>query len=145
MNKITTMDRKNAGNIRKILETELEPILKQHGLSFDLGNASYDDDSVKFNGFRISIEGGLSVQEKALEREIADRRNYEFMVELDPTKVTKSFGMKVSLVGFKPRARKRPFVIRDLETAKEYIISTEQAEKLFGPTISSENIIKVSL
>ena len=33
MNKITTMDRKNAGNIRKLLETELEPILKQHGLS----------------------------------------------------------------------------------------------------------------
>tara|TARA_R110000824_G_scaffold199515_1_gene383487 strand:+ start:43 stop:480 length:438 start_codon:yes stop_codon:yes gene_type:complete len=144
MNKITTMDRKNAGNIRKLLETELEPILKQHGLSFELGNASYDDDSVKFNGFRISIEGGLSVQEKALEREIADRRNYEFMVELDPTKIAKSFGMSVSLVGFKPRARKRPFVIRDLETAKEYIITTKQAEKLFGPTISSENIVKVS-
>ena len=72
MKTITTMDRKNAGNIRKILETELEPILKQHGLSFALGNASYDDDSVKFNGFRISIEGGLSVQGKALESSLTE-------------------------------------------------------------------------
>jgi len=35
-------------------------------------------------------------------------------------------------VGFKPKARKRPFIVQDQDTSQEYIISEKNCEKLFG-------------
>jgi len=130
--KITEMNRSNAKNIRTFLEKELPPILDKCGMTFKLGNATFDSDSIKFNGFRLSINGALSQQEKALQRELDSRKMYDFLVELDQTKIAKLDGMKVSLVGFKPRARKNPFIIQDLDTSKEYVIAEKTAESIFS-------------
>jgi len=43
-------------------------------MTFELGNATFDSDSIKFNGFRLSINGALSQQEKALQRELDFRK-----------------------------------------------------------------------
>ena len=126
---ITEMNRTNAKLVRKILEEKLPSILKEHGLNFSLGNAKYDDDGVKFTGFRISVKGALSETEKALRDELNFRNSYG--VKLDQNKIAKLDGMDISLIGFKPRARKNPFVIQDLNSDNQYVIGVPLAERLF--------------
>ena len=132
MSKIKEMDLATAKHIRQVLDKELPKFLNEYGLSFELGNASYDDDSIKFNGFRLSVEGGLSITEKALKRELEGREQYDFLMSLDQTKIANMNSMKVKLVGFKPKARKKPFIVQDQDTSQEYIISEKNCEKLFG-------------
>ena len=126
---ITEMNRTNAQLVRKILDQRLPSILEKHGLSFCLGNARYDDDGVKFTGFKISVKGALSETEKALKEELSFRKDYG--VQLDQNKIAKLDGMDISLIGFKPRARKNPFVIQDLNSNNQYVIGTSLAERLF--------------
>ena len=126
---ITEMNRANAKLVREILNDKLPSILNEHGLSFELGNARFDEDSVKFVGFRLSVKDALSETEKALREELNFRNSYG--VELDQNKIAKLDGMDISLVGFKPRARKKPFVIQDLNSDNQYVIGEELAEKLF--------------
>lgn len=123
------MNRTNAQLVRKILDQKLPSILEKHGLSFCLGNARYDEDGVKFTGFKISVKGALSETEKALKEELSFRKDYG--VQLDENKIAKLDGMDISLIGFKPRARKNPFVIQDLNSNNQYVIGTSLAERLF--------------
>ena len=123
------MKRTNAKLVREILEDKLPTILKEHGLSFELGNAKYDDDGVRFTGFRLSVKGALSETEKALRDELNFRNSYG--VKLDQNKIAKLDGMDISLIGFKPRARKNPFVIQDLNSDNQYVIGVPLAERLF--------------
>jgi len=129
MQTITEMNRTNAKLVREILDEKLPSILREHGLSFELGNARYDDDGVKFTGFRISVKGALSETEKALRDELNFRNSYG--VKLDQNKIAKLDGMDISLIGFKPRARKNPFVIQDLNSDNQYVIGYPLVEKLF--------------
>ena len=126
---ITEMNRANAKLVREILNDKLPSILNEHGLSFELGNARFDEDSVRFVGFRLSVKDALSETEKALREELNFRNSYG--VELDQNKIAKLDGKDFSLVGFKPRARKKPFVIQDLNSDNQYVIGEELAEKLF--------------
>ncbi len=129
---ITEMNRANAKLVREILTDKLPSILNEHGLSFELGNARFDEDGVRFTGFRLSVKGALSETEKALRDELDSRNIYESSkVELDPNKIAKLDGKDFSLVGFKPRARKKPFVIQDLNSDDQYVIGEALAEKLF--------------
>lgn len=129
MQTITEMNRANAKLVRKILDEKLPSILKEHGLSFELGNAKYDDDGVRFTGFRLSVKGALSETEKALRDELNFRNSYG--VKLDQNKIAKLDGMDISLIGFKPRARKNPFIIQDLNSDNQYVIGVPLAERLF--------------
>lgn len=129
MQTITEMNRTNAKLVREILEDKLPTILKEHGLSFELGNAKYDDDGVRFTGFRLSVKGALSETEKALKDELNFRDSYG--VKLDQNKIAKLDGMDISLIGFKPRATKKPFVIQDLNSDNQYVIGVPLAERLF--------------
>ena len=128
---ITEMNRTNAKLVREILNDKLPSILNEHGLSFELGNARFDEDSVKFVGFRLSVKDALSETEKALRDELGFRKELSYGVELDQNKIAKLDGKDFSLVGFKPRARKKPFVIQDLNSDNQYVIGESLAEKLF--------------
>ena len=76
--KITEMNRTNAKLVREILNEKLPSILKEYGLSFELGNARFDDDGVKFTGFKLSVKGALSESEKALRDELQTRDSMEW-------------------------------------------------------------------
>ena len=91
---INVMNKANAQLVRKILNENLPLILEEHGLSFELGNAAYDDDGVKFTGFRLSVKGALSETEKALKNELKFRDSYG--LKLDQSKIAKLSGMNVS-------------------------------------------------
>ena len=127
---IQKMDSRTTDVVRKLLEKGLPSILEEHGLSFKLGNARYDDDGVKFTGFRISVSGALSETEKALKQELEWRNSYG--VKLDSSKIASIQGAKYQLVGYKPRARKNPFIIKRVGTDAQYVLNAELVEKHFA-------------
>ena len=132
---ITEMNSANVDVVRQILEEKLPSVLQEHGLKFTLGNAVYDDDGVKFTGFKVLVKGALSETERALERELAYRRNDSNMIELDSTKIIKQNGEPFVLCGYKPRATKYPFVALNPSNGKKFRITIRQAEKLFEKEI----------
>ena len=128
---MTKIDKAEAIQIRKILDSELPGILKKHGLKHKLGNCTYDDDSVKFSGFRIETENADTEEMKALKADIEFREKYmETTLRMG---LNYRMGKKtVHLVGFKPRSKKRPYIIEERETGRQFIISEDEAEKMFG-------------
>ncbi len=127
----TVMNKEAAKDIRIILDKELPSILKKHGLKLDLGNATFDDDSVKF-AFKIKLENAKRDIEKALASDIKLRKDFH-QTELDITKIYHTRdGRRFSLIGFKRKSRKLPYVILNLTDGKEYLLSTDEVERFFG-------------
>ena len=125
------MNKEVATEIRNILKRELPLILEKHGLKLDLGNGSFDDDSVKF-AFKIKLENAKRDIEKALINDIKFRKDYE-QIELDITKIHQTRnGEKYTLIGYKTKSRKLPYVVLNLTNNKEYLISTDAVEQDFG-------------
>tara|TARA_R100001440_G_scaffold63463_1_gene83702 strand:- start:1903 stop:2307 length:405 start_codon:yes stop_codon:yes gene_type:complete len=92
--------------------------------AFELGNCKYDEGEATFQ-LKVLIKGSKSRQERDLE-------DLAKLSDLDTTKIATLQGMKVSLVGYNTRARKRPWLIQDLTTAKQYVLDDYQARRLFG-------------
>jgi len=133
------MDKKTAGAVREILENELPAILEKHGLKFEMGNGSFDSDSVKFNNFRIALANAKSQEEKELDRELAWREEAVHIgygdnapKKLDKTKIATINGDKFALYGFRPKAKKQPWIILNLKTKSQHICDDKVAEKFWG-------------
>ena len=128
--KVKKMDRTTIRHIREILEDNLPSLMEENNLKFNLGNATYDDDSVKFQ-FRISLSHALPPEEKALKQQLNFRKTYDHVVTLDDSIIAEDRGQQFKLVGFKPRARKKPFIIEDIKTGGRYVCPESMAERLF--------------
>jgi len=128
---ITEINPKTIKDIRQLISDSLAVVLEDNNLRMDFGNGSYDSDSVKFNGFRISLADSLNPEEKALQGQIDLRRSYDGLVTLDDSIIAEDRGQHFKLVGFKPRARKKPFIIEDVTSGQRYICSESMAERMF--------------
>ena len=109
------------------LRNQLNAVLNSNGIdgyTFELGNCRYDGGEANFK-LKVLINGAETSEEKHL-RQMAQ------LSDLDTDKVATLQGMKVSLVGYRAKARKRPWLIQDLTTAKQYILDDYQAKRLFG-------------
>ena len=140
MSAFTQIDKSAAKKIREILNNELPDLLAPYGLKFELGNGRYDDDSVKFTGFRLSVEGALSPTAKALQEEMEDRVNLNsngvIAVELDVDKIVDYKGDKYTLIGYKPRSRKYPFILKNLSNDTDYKFPVDLVEQLFAKEVA---------
>ena len=104
--------------------------MEENNLKFNLGNATYDDDSVKFQ-FRISLSHALPPEEKALKQQLNFRKAVDYVVTLDDSIIAEETGQQLKLVGFKPRASKKPFIIEDVTNGERYICPESMVERLF--------------
>ena len=129
--KIEAMNKENARLVRAILENDLAPILSEYGLKLELGNAGYDSESVKFNGFRISLDTALSKEGAALARELEWREKMNHQ-QLDEHRIHKQGKHAFILSGYKPRASKKPFIVDCLQGHGEFVITNDTAIKWFG-------------
>jgi len=130
------MDKKTAGAVRAIIDNELPALLEKHGLKFTMGNGSFDSDSVKFNEFRISLANAKTQEEKALDQEL-EWRNGCYAGEhapkkIDKTKIAKIDGKDYALYGYRPRAKKMPWIILDLQSEQQRLCTDVVAEKYWG-------------
>ena len=132
--KIETMSKQNAQLVRAILENDLAPILSEYGLKLELGNAGYDSDSVKFNGFRISLETALSKHGAALAMELEWREKMGHHL-LDKNKIHVQGKHAFILSGYKPRSKKKPFIVDCLNGHGEFVIAPHTALAWFGVAV----------
>ena len=128
---ITEINPKTIKDIRQLISDSLAVVLEDNNLRMDFGNGSYDSDSVKFNGFRISLADSLTPQEKALQSHLEYRSRVDHKKSLDSSIIANDRGRKFSLVGFKTRSSKRPFVIQDLVTGKKFVTTESDVERMF--------------
>ena len=113
------MDRATAKLLREVLNTALENSdLK--GYEFEVGNASYNDHEVTF---KVVLRDADAMPKE--ERELVEFAKF---YGLDTTKI---FG-KYTLVGYKTRARKNPWIVQDLKSGTKYVIGDDTAKQWFG-------------
>ena len=54
------------------------------------------------------------------------------MDKVDTSKIAEVRGEKYSLIGYRIKARSRPYIVQNLHNDKEYIFTTDMAQKYFG-------------
>ena len=80
--KVKKMDVTTVRQIRQILEDNLPSIMEENNLKFDLGNGSYDDDSVKFQLFKVDQLFAPEIVSKS--EKISNRKQWELPLEFLP-------------------------------------------------------------
>lgn len=127
-----SLDLRVAKQIRKELESYIPAMKEETGLNVDLGNATYTESEITFK-ITLRLVNAPSKDMEELIRENNSRNNYDFLINFDLEK--NHFDTRndrvYQLTGFKPRARKKPYIITDQHN-NQYVISEEQAERMFG-------------
>ena len=116
-------DKPTARKIREAMQEALENA-GIHGVTINVGNCSFTEGEATYK-VKVLIDGAKSKDEEALEQMAS-------LMGLNTYKIATLQGMRVSLVSYNSRARKRPWVVQDLTTAKKYIIDDGTAKRLFG-------------
>ncbi len=116
-------DKPTARKIRDAMQEALDKA-DINGVTIKVGNCTYSGGEATYK-IQVLLDGAKSRDEEALEQ-------MAHLMALDTSKIATLQGMRVSLVSYNSRARKRPWVVQDLTTAKKYIIDDDTAKRLFG-------------
>ena len=116
-------DKPTARKIRDAMQEALDKA-DVNGVTIEIGNCTYSDGEATYK-VKVLLDGAKSKEEQDLEQ-MAN------LIGLNTYKIATLQGMRVSLVSYNSRARKRPWVVQDLTTVKKYIIDDDTAKRLFG-------------
>lgn len=116
-------DKPTARKIRDAMQEALDKA-DVNGVTIEIGNCTYSDGEATYK-VKVLLDGAKSKEEQDLEQ-MAN------LMGLNTYKIATLQGMRVSLVSYNSRARKRPWVVQDLTTVKKYIIDDDTAKRLFG-------------
>ena len=128
---IETINPQSISDIRQIIKDSLNVILEDNGLVLDFGNATYDDDSVKFTNFKVRLANADTEMMKMLKQENKYRNMHgeeTFDLRVEGT----MNGKQYTLVGFNNRARKMPFIVKRVVGGGEFKIAEHTALRMFG-------------
>ena len=118
------LNRKLVKNLRAVLDDALNDNESFEQFIVEVGSANFSDTEVTFK-VNLRIKGAKSQSEKELE-------DWAGIYKLDLNKVARLDGKEFKLSGYRRRARKKPFLIKDLQNGGEYIISDAIAKKYFA-------------
>tara|TARA_R100000149_G_scaffold56098_1_gene25193 strand:+ start:215 stop:589 length:375 start_codon:yes stop_codon:yes gene_type:complete len=118
------LNRKLVKNLRAVLDDALNDNESFEQFIVEVGSANFSDTEVTFK-VNLRIKGAKSQSEKELE-------DWAGIYKLDLNKVARLDGKEFKLSGYRRRARKKPFLIKDLQNGGEYIISDDIAKKYFA-------------
>jgi len=122
------LNRKMVKDLRAILDDALNDNESLKEFIVDIGSANFSDTEVTFK-VNLRMNGAKSQSQKDLEF-------YGNMHNLDLSKIAKLDGKDFSLSGFRRKARTKPYLIQDLKTGGEYIITTDTAKRYFGKEVA---------
>lgn len=105
-------------NFRKDFKLAMKELEKKYGFDIELGNITYAHDEKSFTGKieAVKVEEGKT-------REQADFEKNAHLYGFKPEDYKKEYivkGVTYQLIGFNRKARKNPFLIRDIATNSEY-------------------------
>ena len=116
--------RKQLDTIRKQMQNALNMFADKTDIQIEVGNCSYRGGEATFK-VKVLMEGAKT-------REQEDLEFYAELHKLDLTKIAKLMGEDMSLVGYKSRARKKPWVLQRLRDGAEFVADTNLIEKFFN-------------
>ena len=118
--------------ILRDLRISLEDILRSENKSdkipfeLTLGNCSFEEDKATFK-LVVTFKGN-SIQDIERKKQKEDLEYYAKYYDLDLNRKHSRY----TLIGYKVKSRKLPWIVSDNQKKGEYIISDDQAKKLFG-------------
>ena len=118
------LNRQIVKDFRAILDDILNDDESLEQFIVKVGNASFDDTEVTFK-VNLRLKGAET-------REQRDLRTFAEMDNVDVSKIAEVRGEKYSLIGYRTKARSRPYIVQNLINNKEYIFTTDMAQKYFG-------------
>ena len=116
--------RKQLDTIRKQMQNALNMFADKTDIQIEVGNCSYRGGEATYK-VKVLMEGAKT-------REQEDLEFYAKLHKLDLTKIAKLMGEDMSLVGYKSRARKKPWVLQRLRDGAEFVADTNLIEKFFN-------------
>ena len=100
------------------------------GSSLDLAQASFTVANCTYNGGEATFKVNVLL-DGAETKEQKDLTQMAKLMGLDTSKIGNTQGMSLSLIGYKSKAPKMPWIVQDLKTGKEYKLTNEQAAQWF--------------
>lgn len=120
---MTTFTRKQLDTLRKQMQNSLNLFADKTDMKIEVGNCSYRGGEATFK-VKVLMEGAKT-------REQEDLEYYAELHKLDLTKIAKLQGEDMSLVGYKARARKKPWVLQRLRDGAEFVCEDRLASQFF--------------
>ena len=100
------------------------------GSSLDLAQASFTVANCTYNGGEATYKVNVLL-DGAETKEQKDLTQMAKLMGLDTSKIHNTQGMSLSLIGYKSKAPKMPWIVQDVKTGKEYKLTDAQAEEGF--------------
>ena len=123
MNNMKWENKLTRGWVKEIRQA-LQDSIEVDGFDIKVGNASFDDSEVTFK-LNLRVKGAETREQK-------DLRRFAAMDNVNTSKIAKVQGELYSLIGYRTKARSRPYIVKNVANNKEYIFTTAQAQQYFG-------------
>ena len=110
----------------KAIRTAMQSALEQvnlEGVNFTVANCTYNGGEATYK-VNVLLDGAETKEQK-------DLRDMAILMDIDTSRIKNYQGMSMSLVGYKSKARKMPWIVQDLKTGIEYKLTDTQAEQWF--------------
>ena len=115
--------RKQLDTIRKQMQNALSLFADKTDIQIEVGNCSYRGGEATYK-VKVLMEGAKT-------REQEDLEYYAELHKLDISLVRKLMGEDMELIGYKARARKKPWVLLRQRDGAEFVADTNLVEKFF--------------
>jgi len=115
--------RQQLNTLRKQMQNSLSLFADKTDMQIEVGNCSYRGGEATFK-VKVLMEGAKT-------REQEDLEYYAELHKLDTSLVRKLMGEDMELIGYKARARKKPWVLLRQRDGAEFVADTNLVEKFF--------------
>ena len=123
---MTQFTRSQLNELRKGMQSALDSITNGTHLSditFDVGNCSYSGGEATFK-VKCTLKGAKT-------REQQDLEFYAELHGIDTTAIAKLQGEDMSIIGYKSRARKKPWILQRLRDGAEFVAGDNLVKQFF--------------
>ena len=108
--------------IRQAIQSALEQV-NLEGMTFTVANCTYNGGEATYK-VNVLLDGAETKEQKDLTQMVK-------LMGLDTSKIKDYGPHKMTLIGYKSKAPKMPWIVQDLKSYKEYKLTDEQAEQWF--------------
>ena len=122
---MTNFTKTQLKTIREFMQLALDGMQDElgGGMTFQVANCTYNGGEATYK-VNVLLDGAETKEQK-------DLTQMAKLMGLDTSKIKDTQGMTLSLIGYKSKAPKMPWIVQDLKTNKEYKLTDEQAAKWF--------------
>lgn len=121
---MTQFTRQQLNTLRKQMQNALNMFAdKTDDITIDVGNCSYSGGEATFK-VKVLLKGAKT-------REQIDLEYYAELHQIDTTAIAKLQGEDMSIIGYKSRARKKPWILQRLRDGAEFVAGDNLVKQFF--------------